>query len=786
MEVGYLRQTNSKKKLVTKTLPSKHSLILTMLIALAILLAASSMLLAKTIYVTTTGDDVNHHGTSVNDAFRTIQRALDYPSSTYKAMPGDTVLVGAGTFNERVSFNSGNSEGTSSNRITLQGTLDGNGDPITTIDAGQPLTNWTDVGGTGNVWRTPLPAGTDRPYTVNFNGYYILNLTQATMAGTLEAPNDDIDGLDMMHNGPISWDTDYGQYSSEVRSWNRGVSALWGYFSSGDTNLYMGFGDPNVNPNNETITYALRNKAGGACVTIGRYGDGTGRDFITVKNFNMINAHSGILVRQASSDCIVENNAFYGGQHCVCIMEGCNRTIVRNNYMTLDYDNGNTLSSDSPNHWFIWKVFKEYSDHDRLGIDITDGGTGDEIYNNYIYEHWDGIQDTDANVNLKVYGNIIENVEDDGLEPTGDEENAQWYDNTVIRADYSIRHKDNSTGPMYVYRNKFYNANEGGIYWFSGNTGPAYYYHNTIVTDRGMTFGNQNTVGYPNVWLINNIFSNNANVTSDDWTQGYPHFDYNYVGGDLSTKKSWWGNNNRIVLDGQLWSANPPDFKLATSPGASRMGVDLSQNNWLGSGINALPGMDTSYYVNGTTPDAGALQVTPPGAPTNVALVSTGNGTVTLSYTAPVSDGNGPITRYTATSSPGGFTGYNYQPGSGQVTVSGLTNGTAYTFTIVAKNLIAGSGPASSPAVAGTPATVPGAPTIGTATRGNGQATVAFTAPASNGGSTITSYTATSTPGNFTGTINQSGSGSVTVTGLTNGTAYTFKVKATNAKGTGA
>ena len=76
---------------------------------------------------------------------------------------------------------------------------------------------------------------------------------------------------------------------------------------------------------------------------------------------------------------------------------------------------------------------------------------------------------------------------------------------------------------------------------------------------------------------------------------------------------------------------------------------------------------------------------------------------------------------------------------------------------------------------------VPNAPTIGTAMPGNAQALVAFTAPAFNGSSPITSYTATSNPDSITGTGTTS---PITVSGLTNGKAYTFTVTATSNVGT--
>ncbi|TMV47660.1 hypothetical protein FE783_21675 [Paenibacillus mesophilus] len=176
-----------------------------------------------------------------------------------------------------------------------------------------------------------------------------------------------------------------------------------------------------------------------------------------------------------------------------------------------------------------------------------------------------------------------------------------------------------------------------------------------------------------------------------------------------------------------------------------------------------------------SAPSASVTPVGEPNAPTGVTAAA-GDGQATISFTAPASDGGSAITGYTATASPGGRTA----TGNGSpITMTGLTNGTAYTFTVVATNGVGPSLPSASSAAV-TPsasATVPGAPTGVTAVAGNGQATVSFTAPGSDGGSAITSYTVTSSPGGLTAT----GSGSpITVTGLTNGTAYTFTVVATN------
>lgn len=269
-----------------------------------------------------------------------------------------------------------------------------------------------------------------------------------------------------------------------------------------------------------------------------------------------------------------------------------------------------------------------------------------------------------------------------------------------------------------------------------------------------------------------------------------------------------------------------------------------------GGGFEPAPRVSRSFMVEAVAP----------GIPTNV-VATAQDEQATVSFDAPGFNGGAEITEYTVTSSPGDIE----QSGTDSpITISGLTNGMAYTFTVTATNAVGTSGEsiASAPVIpisdqsitfdqpddqnfgtapqlvatassgsavvfsSVTPAVctvtagglltlvaagdceinadepgdaawrpaatvtrtfevlavAPGAPVIGTATAGDSEATITFTAPGFDGSSTITGYTVTSSPGD----ISVTGAGSpLTVPGLTNGVSYTFLVTATNDIGTG-
>ena len=169
-----------------------------------------------------------------------------------------------------------------------------------------------------------------------------------------------------------------------------------------------------------------------------------------------------------------------------------------------------------------------------------------------------------------------------------------------------------------------------------------------------------------------------------------------------------------------------------------------------------------------------------------------GPGSATVSWSAP-SSGGAPtsykVTPYIGSTAQATKT-VTGSPLPTSTTVSGLTPGQSYTFTVQASNAI-GDGPSSGQSNAVTPrtaVTTPGAPTgIAATARRRGPPRCRGRAPANNGGSPITGYTITPYIGSTAQADDPAAASatSASVTGLTNNTTYTFTVKATNAIGTG-
>jgi hypothetical protein len=235
---------------------------------------------------------------------------------------------------------------------------------------------------------------------------------------------------------------------------------------------------------------------------------------------------------------------------------------------------------------------------------------------------------------------------------------------------------------------------------------------------------------------------------------------------------------------------------------------DLAYHSWFfretspPTSVNVATTLGSGKYSMFGDFASGSSSTVCPGQPTGVTAVP-GNGSATISWTA----GPGPVDSYYLAAYHNGSLLGAAGPLSTSPTVvnlGSLTNGTSYTFTIIAahanssspycllNNMMSSLGTGhdcsteslpSNTIIAGTPI----APTGVSASAVSGGAKVSWTAPASNNGSPITGYVVTPylngvalAPDTFNSTATTE-----TVTGLTKGSNYTFTVAAINGNGTG-
>lgn len=297
-------------------------------------------------------------------------------------------------------------------------------------------------------------------------------------------------------------------------------------------------------------------------------------------------------------------------------------------------------------------------------------------------------------------------------------------------------------------------------------------------------------VGIEVEWSTPSHTSNSATATVYYWTQNrYNYSDgqtITYNGGSISGSDNYTNNTGPTTgttFDSPVyrftktytWNYNNgpagtlPDARgtyaggsYYTSPSTRTFGATLS-------GICC-----STNTINPTVSVSSAVPARPalvPTAPTSVTSTP-GNGSVTIGFGGPSSDGGTAVTSYEYSTDNVNFSTLYSNP----FTVTGLSNGVAQTVWVRARNAVGASASASATS---TPRTVPGAPGV-SSSPANGSISVSYSAPASNGGNAISSYQF-STDGTNYSTIS---SNPFSVSGP-NGTAITVYVRAVNDAGAG-
>ena len=234
--------------------------------------------------------------------------------------------------------------------------------------------------------------------------------------------------------------------------------------------------------------------------------------------------------------------------------------------------------------------------------------------------------------------------------------------------------------------------------------------------------------------------------------------------------------NYEYQLDGGAWIAlTPADATSPISIGnlnpATNYTVSLRAVNGVGAGASS----NTLNFTTLPTPPPPPIPVTPPGIPVGV-TAAPGDSSATVRWSPPGELGTPPVVGYQVEATEGGVVCTTTRQ---TCTIDGLVNGREFAFRVRALSDSAlGSWSAWTTPVK--PGRVPSAPQSVVAVAGDDTALVAWQPSLDDGGAPIVSYTVSSAPGDAQCTVVTT---SCVVTGLTNGTTYTFTVIATNPVG---
>lgn len=559
-----------------------------------------------------------------NYPWATIQRAAD------ALQPGDSVLVKAGRYQERVVCNRSGLPGAP---IVFEGQRGADGEWLTIVDGGDAAPAWV-----------PAPeASPPEPYnsytykTVLTYNPYAMVVDDKDIPRLGWAPGTPYEGFTYLRYPPDQLVRT--EYERLVVDYWDGIDAL--YYPVHDSEnaaytVYLRFRN-GENPNGMDI----RMSPAGAAFTI------RDRSHITVRNFKMLGAQIGVVIRgSGATHNIVENNQITTGQKRIYLGEGAARNHIRRNEMFMD-----ALSPYRPGGWngarqlpdrtqryehavkeHIYNVYKHevgngstWSPDDDAGIKVKDPGAGNEIHDNHIHDTLCGVEIFDVPYGLKIYGNTVGQTSSTGISAGPRQFDLEVFDNLLCDSNnnFRIQEMDQGDRRIYFYRNRLYNAQAEGdnmyFHWGEPNSTPAevpevWVYHNTFVGSRwGMTISEraEGSTAAAGTCFVNNVYSPTPTRPLFGYVPtSFGFYDYNWAGGQHPFPLPVWFGPHNVDAEGQeLWAEETvPDFRLPVDCAARRAGLDLSRPFQLdGATYPPLPGMESGYF-QGDAPDLGAIQ----------------------------------------------------------------------------------------------------------------------------------------------------------------------------------